>query len=161
MGESERAGVMRYAAVVIIVSVLCGCASNESQPEKQPGKVTLEFRLAETQPGEDLTAMTMAGSGERFYLHKEVLLSNADIAATSVSKLNGRSAVELVFTESGGEKFAGITRGNLMKRIAILVDGDLVSVPIIRAEISQGRAIIDGGFTEAEAIRLAESILTK
>lgn len=71
----------------------------------------------------------------------------------------GRPGVEVLFTEEGSRKFAEITGANVNKRMAILVDGKLVTAPLIRAKISGGRAIINGIFTHEEAERIARGII--
>ena len=96
-----------------------------------------------------------------FYLHPEVILANEDIASTSVTHWEDRPAVDVILTEAGKEKFAEFTGANIGKRAAILVDGKLVTAPIIRAPILQGRALINGDFTEQEAKRIAEGLMVK
>jgi hypothetical protein len=54
--------------------------------------------------------------------------------------------------------FAEVTRANLNKQLAILIDGNVVSAPLIRTEIRDGKAIIDGNFTQKEAEALASTI---
>jgi preprotein translocase subunit SecD len=53
-----------------------------------------------------------------------------------------------------------LTRENLNKRVAILLDGRLVMAPIIRPEIPGGVALIEGDFTKKEARDLASGIQT-
>ena len=47
---------------------------------------------------------------------------------------------------------------NINKRLAIVLDGHLYSAPVIRSEISGGKAQITGSFTEEEANALAAKI---
>jgi preprotein translocase subunit SecD len=148
---------MKKLAFLIIILSLLGCAG----PEEKSEKVAVEFRLAEIEPDEGLTEMTISGSEEKFYLHDEVLLTNADIAFALASSWENRPVVELTLTQPGGDKFARITRDNIGRRIGILVDGKLINVPIIRAPIEQGKAIIDGNFSEEEANRIASGIMLK
>lgn len=58
----------------------------------------------------------------------------------------------------GKELFAAVIRENINKRLAIVLDGQLYSAPVIRSEISEGKAQITGNFTEAEAKALATKI---
>jgi preprotein translocase subunit SecD len=143
---------MRRIVGLIAILALLGCA-------KQTDRATIEFRLVETAPAEGLTEMVCAASGELFYLHDEVLISNADIDTAFISKWNNRPVVELLFTEDGREQFAQLTEENIHRRVGMLVDGQLVSAPIINAPIPQGRAIIDGNFSEQEVRRVAEGII--
>ncbi|MGB2697082.1 MAG: hypothetical protein WBD28_04385 [Candidatus Zixiibacteriota bacterium] len=148
---------MRKFACLLIILFLFGCGGAEKKPEM----VKVEFRLAETEPAEDLTEMTIPGLEEKFYLHNEVLLSNDDIQFAFPGSLGDRAVIELTLTEAGKEKFAQITKENLEKRIGILIDGKLVMAPTIKAPILEGKAVIDGNFSEEEAERLATSIMLK
>jgi preprotein translocase subunit SecD len=51
--------------------------------------------------------------------------------------------------------FQQVTRENIKKRLAIVLDGNVYSAPVIQDEIAGGRAQITGGFTSAEARDLA------
>ncbi len=63
-------------------------------------------------------------------------------------------SVEVTLTEGGKKRFAQLTQDAIGRRLGIVVDGKVVSAPIIRAPIVGGKARVDGHFTleEAEAI---------
>lgn len=67
----------------------------------------------------------------------------------------GKYEISLQMTPSGKERFATITRQNLHKRLAIVLDGKVYSAPVIQSEITQGQASISGRFTQREAIELS------
>jgi preprotein translocase subunit SecD len=148
---------MRKLIHLSVFLILFACSGTPQQPEK----AILEIRLAENEPGEGLIEVVFESSGETFYLHPEVVLTNEEIAAASVSLWEDRPVVDLTLTESGKEKFAEFTRANVGKRAAILVDSELVTAPIIKAPILEGRAIINGDFTEQEAKRIAEGLVVE
>ncbi|MEK7583601.1 MAG: protein translocase subunit SecD [Patescibacteria group bacterium] len=54
--------------------------------------------------------------------------------------------VELNLTDEGTKLFAEITRKNLNKPVAIFLDGQPISIPIVQSEITDGKAIISGQF---------------
>lgn len=62
------------------------------------------------------------------------------------------------FSEEGKELFAAITKENINKRLAIVLDGRAYSAPVIRSEINGGKAQITGSFSEQEAAELAAKI---
>lgn len=70
----------------------------------------------------------------------------------------GNAEVALRMTSEGKQLFAMITKNNLNKRLAIVLDGKVCSAPVIRSEITEGQASISGKFTQREAIELASTL---
>ncbi len=66
--------------------------------------------------------------------------------------------VSLEFNNQGTKLFAALTKDNIGKRVAIYLDGKLVSAPTVQAEITNGRAVISGNFTIAGAKKLANRL---
>ena len=62
-----------------------------------------------------------------------------------------QSAVLLEFNNEGQEIFAQLTRENIGKPLAIFLDGQPISIPVVREEVASGRAQITGEFTLKEA----------
>jgi preprotein translocase subunit SecD len=120
--------------------------------------MVLEFRLVQSEPAEDLTKTTFELTGETFYLHDQVLIDNTDITAAKAITWQGRQVVDLNFSETGKEKLAQMTSEHITERVGMLVDGRLVSAPTINAPILEGRAMIDGNFTEEQARHIAAGI---
>lgn len=148
---------MKKVACLIVILFLFGCGGAEKKPEM----IRVEFRLAETEPAEGLTQMSIPGLEEKFYVQDEVLLSNEDIQFAFPVKRQEHSVIELTFTEAGKEKFARITKENVGKKMGVLIDGELIMAPTIRAPILEGKAIIDGNFSEEEADKIANAIMLK
>jgi SecD/SecF fusion protein len=67
----------------------------------------------------------------------------------------GGYEIGITMTDEGTKKFAAITKANINKPLAIVLDGKLCSAPIIRSEIEEGRASISGSFSHRDAIELA------
>ncbi len=88
--------------------------------------------------------MTLEGLDEKFYFRREVLITNTDIKSAFFTMWQERPTVEVVFTEAGSKKFAQITEENVGKRRGIIVDGQLVSAPIVNGKITGGKAVIGG-----------------
>jgi len=68
---------------------------------------------------------------------------------------NGRPAVAFRFNPSGARKFGDYTGENIGKPFAIVLDGKVISAPVIQAHIATGVGIITGRFTVEESTRLA------
>jgi len=63
--------------------------------------------------------------------------------------------VSISFDSLGSKLFERITRDNVKKRLAIILDNNVYSAPVIRERIAGGRASIEGSFTTEEARDLA------
>ena len=59
--------------------------------------------------------------------------------------------IALNFNDEGADLFAQMTKENLGKTIAIYLDGEIISSPVVQSEITNGSAIITGQFTLEEA----------
>ena len=70
------------------------------------------------------------------------------------------NVVQLSMTKEGTEKFAEATKAakEAEETIAIYYDGELISVPRVNAEITDGQAIIEGSMEYEEAEQLASTI---
>jgi preprotein translocase subunit SecD len=63
--------------------------------------------------------------------------------------------VSIQFDAQGGERFFRLTRENVNKPFAIILDGEVISAPNINEPIAGGSARISGGFTVETANQLA------
>lgn len=70
----------------------------------------------------------------------------------------GGAEVRLKFTSQGTKEFARTTEDNIGKRLAIVLDGNVMSAPQIREPIVSGQAQITGDFSLDES-RLLVSVL--
>lgn len=84
-------------------------------------------------------------------------LGGSDLVKASVvfDQNSGKPAVSLVFSEEGSEKFARITEENIGKPLAIMLDDNPVSAPMVQEKIIGGEAQITGDFTMEEAKNLS------
>ena len=62
------------------------------------------------------------------------------------------------FNAEGKELFAELTRANVGAQLAIFLDNDLKSSPVIREAITGGTAVISGSFTPEEARELVRNL---
>ncbi|MFZ5609876.1 MAG: protein translocase subunit SecD [Pseudomonadota bacterium] len=68
---------------------------------------------------------------------------------------NGQPAVAFTMDATGAAVFSKITRENIGRRFAIVLDGEIVTAPVIQGVIPSGSGQITGSFTVAEANNLA------
>jgi preprotein translocase subunit SecD len=91
------------------------------------------------------------------YVVRKPTLLTGDLIQTAEVRLSDSSEpyVSLTFNNEGGRKFADLTERNVGKNLAIVLDGNVHSAPVIRERIPSGQAQISGGFTPEEARDLA------
>ncbi|RKX99295.1 MAG: protein translocase subunit SecD [Spirochaetes bacterium] len=89
-------------------------------------------------------------------LYKDVLLDGSYLKRAQVQTDQfGKPEVIFSLSAEGAKKFARITEANVGKRLAIVFDGKILSMPVIRERIPGGQVRITGSFTMKEAQDLA------
>lgn len=114
----------------------------------------LEFREF-INPNASQSAATT--SGEFLAETKSVGITGKDLkrAAVNFDSTTGAPQVAIEFTSDGGKKFADVTRRLVGKPLAIFLDNSPVTIPVVKQEIADGQAVINGQFTQDEAKNLA------
>ncbi|MEK9174405.1 MAG: protein translocase subunit SecD, partial [Patescibacteria group bacterium] len=79
-------------------------------------------------------------------------------ANLSFDSQTGRPEVLLEFDDTGKQLFAEITKKNVGKLLAIYLDGEPISAPVVQQEIVDGSAQITGSFSVKEARELVERL---
>jgi len=89
-------------------------------------------------------------------VRKTVLLTG-DLIRTAEVRISdaGEPYVSVEFNNVGARIFAEVTEQNVGRRLAIVLDGNVHSAPVIRERIPSGQAQITGGFTAESARDLA------
>jgi hypothetical protein len=78
--------------------------------------------------------------------------------ATVVVDSGGNPEIDVRLTDDGAKRLAEVTRRNIGKRLALVVDGKLYEAPRIASAITGGEALITGHLTKEEAENLATRI---
>jgi preprotein translocase subunit SecD len=91
---------------------------------------------------------------------KKTNLSGSDLQQTSVGfdQNTGKPEVQLVFNSGGAKKFADITQITVGKRLAIVLDNQIIEAPTVNQAIQGGNAVITGGFTTDTATQLSTEL---
>ena len=90
-----------------------------------------------------------------YVIKKRVRLSGDNLLNAAVTMQQGRPAVSFKFDRTGAKKFGIITKENVGKPFAIVLDGKVISAPNINEPILGGSGVISGSFTVQEATDLA------
>jgi SecD/SecF fusion protein len=106
----------------------------EPQPNNQPPKI--EEAVVKKRPENGL-----AGD----------IVKNAMVVRGNM----GEPEIDFTLNDNGAKRFAEVTRNNIGRQLAIVLDGELQSAPVIQGAIETGNGQITGRFTPEEAQSLA------
>jgi preprotein translocase subunit SecD len=117
----------------------------------------LEFRLAKSNAEEILKANPQATLDDLFVTTG---LTGRYLSKASVEFHPSTQAplVGLEFNKEGQDLFSAITRDHKGEVLAILLDGKVLSAPVIQDEITNGKAQITGTFTPDEVKQLVRNL---
>lgn len=136
---------------------------------EQPSK-TVRIKLGDAPPFE-IHAVAASGEHNRSYIYRmqdgqvealflmpEVLLDASSIKSARADHVsNNESVVRITLTGAGAQKFGEMTEKLLNKRIGIVVEGRVVSAPVIRSAIYGGELILTVP-TDKEANEMAAKL---
>ena len=88
-------------------------------------------------------------------IYEEVALDGKHIVDAQQTFQDGRPIIAFRLDNRGGLIFCDITRANVNKPFAIVLDNKVLSAPVIQTSICGGSGIITGGFTIESAQNLA------
>jgi SecD/SecF fusion protein len=109
-------------------------------------------------PGYDWLPNADRAAGEgRMLVRKKVEVDGSTLtdAQPAPDPKTGQWVVSFAFDQVGARRFADITRANVNKPFAIVLDGKVISAPVIREPIVGGRGQISGNFNAQSATELA------
>jgi preprotein translocase subunit SecD len=83
-------------------------------------------------------------------------LTGADLKQAKIAfdRTSGKPVVSLEFNSKGAKKFAEITQKNIGKPLAIILDNEIISAPVVQEQITGGQAQITGDFNLDQAEKL-------
>ena len=108
-------------------------------------------------PGSRLVSGDKDENGRQswYVIKSKVLLSGDLLSDAKAAFDNGNAVVHFSLNRIGAKLFADVTRQNPGKRLAIVIDNNLISAPQINQPILGGDANITGNFTITSANELA------
>jgi preprotein translocase subunit SecD len=151
---------MKPRIIPILISVFGFAAMVFASP---PPPI-FQMRLADDRPTANSEQMICITQNQDsiltnvIWVQKTVLLDQSAVASARAVNQWSQDSVLITFTKTGAQRFAEITRQNIRKRLAIIINGQLCEAPVILGEISGGVAQITGGFSEAQAEAIANQI---
>ena len=116
----------------------------------------LNFRLV-TDNNEFGSDELISENGEKLNVSKRIIMSGENLidAQPNINNQNNEPTVSFTLDRLGSQKFGRATSDNVGKRLAIVLDGEIVSAPNINEPITSGNGMISGNFTFQEATDLS------
>jgi preprotein translocase subunit SecD len=146
-------------------------APGESDPEKlkavigKTAKLTFQMVDGDVAPSditagrippEDVLLPSDDGYTPAYVVKKRAVVTGEMLTnASGSTDENGSPAVAFSFNGQGTSRFASVTSQNVGKPFAIILDGRVISAPVIHTAITGGNGIITGRFTVDSAYNLA------
>lgn len=129
--------------------------SNVTDEDIRTGKVPYDDIVLPYKDAKNMNEQSQ-DSGFKMALKREPLLTGGYIsdASVTINNTDNMPAVLINFDPAGAKLFEQITRDNVGKSLAIVLDGTIYSAPRINEAIAGGGATITGNFTFNEAKNL-------
>ena len=93
--------------------------------------------------------------GETYVISRKPVVGGENLIDAQPSFQDGEPVVSFKFNSLGGKKFGEATKNNIGERLAIVLDNEVISAPVIQSAILGGSGIISGNFTVKSASDLA------
>ena len=117
----------------------------------------LNFRLVNNSDKDFGFEKLKSETGEELKVSKKIILSGENLvdAQPRVDNQSSQPIVSFSLDRYGAQKFGKTTTNNIGKRLAIVLDENIISAPVIREAITGGSGTISGNFTFQEVTDLA------
>ena len=102
----------------------------------------------------ELHALKVTQTSGRAPLEGDVVTNASD----QFNNLTGQPEVSMSMNSEGARRWAALTKANVGKAIAIVLDGVVYSAPRVNGEISGGQSSISGNFTVEDTKDLANTL---
>ena len=116
----------------------------------------LNFRLVSENSEFGVDEMS-SETGEELKISKRIVISGENLidAQPTIQSQNNEPVVSFTLDRLGAQKFGRITTDNVGRRLAIVLDNQVISAPNINEPITTGKGMISGNFSFQEATDLA------
>ena len=109
---------------------------------------------------EQMTFQGIDGTASTFNVQKMPLLDLMDVESASVTEENGtgQPMVKVTLTPAGSKRLQEASKANIHRRVAVVIDGKILSAPVIQAELTGPNLPITGSYSAELAKELVGKI---
>ena len=119
--------------------------------------LTFQFITQSSEQSFGTEKLEFEDGSEEVYVSKRIILSGDNLvdAKPKMDSQTNETVVTFNLDRVGSKKFSKASSSGIGKRLAIVLDGKIISAPVIREAIVGGSGQISGGFTFQSATDLA------
>ncbi len=154
---TKESSILKRGSNRILVE-LPGIKDPERIKELLGKTAQLTFKMVTTDPSEfGNETFVLKDTQEKIMVSKRIILTGDNLidAKPRFDNINQEPIVAFTLNRLGSQRFGQATSKNIGKRIAIILDNEAISAPVIKDSITGGQGTISGNFTFQTATDLA------
>lgn len=117
-----------------------------SLADARRGKISPESKVV---PGDEASAQAY------YVIERKTIVGGEHLTDARADFQEGEPVVNFRFNAFGGKRFGSATRENVGRRLAVVLDGKVITAPEVKSAITGGSGVISGNFTVQSAGELA------
>ena len=119
--------------------------------------LTFRFVSNDSQDSFGVEKLQYENSLEEDFVSKRIILSGDNLldAQPRMNNQTNETVVSFTLDRVGAKRFGKATSANIGRQLAIILDGKIISAPVVRDTIASGNGQISGGFTFQSATDLS------
>ena len=123
----------------------------------ETGDVQAAVTTGRVPPGSELLYEVILGQQYPILIQRRIMVSGDRLTNASVGfdQQRAQTVVNFRFDGAGARQFGDVTRTNVGRRFAVVLDNEVISAPVINEAILGGSGQISGNFTPDTANQLA------
>ena len=148
----------RHNHLLIGLACIVTAAGSLAHSPGEPSP-SISFRLAFQEQAPDTTKMQFQSPNEAVYVSKSSILEGSDLLKARVKRGPAGPLLIITVTPDGAKRVKQTTSSHLGDRLALIVDGVLISAPTIRQPIEGNElSVTSARLSEREMEDLAKTI---
>ncbi len=153
---TKEPSIQRQGLDRILVQVP-GLTNAQDLKERLGRTAKLQFRFLAEQGATDTEIMRSQDSGGQVTVERSAIVEGEDLidAQASFDQRTGQPIVTFRFNIRGAQRFGDATTRGVGRNLAIVLDNEVISAPVIQTPITGGSGQISGSFTVEQVNRLA------
>lgn len=146
----------------LFAAAACACAPADTG---MLDLTVLEVRFVEPVPEPGSLTLPVRGSTDRLAVGSDLILTGADIEHVQVqptplltllpASTKALNEITLILTPAGAARLGRAIAGATGQRLAVVLDGEVISQPLIEGPLSGGAVVLTGDFSQRDAQAMA------